>query len=199
MTNNFLRKLADMLPFDPTEGPTSITAQDGTEWVQVVVSYRCPSLVLAEAMWANPVAVEDDGFGVYMLRMAAPAAGLQNGDLVEASPDCDSHLRMTGIMALSGTHITGVRIPDGTSEDAIEQVTERWRAGGALATVGDDGMLVTAWPEDVPPDEVLRLLDDSSPDDWEFEPILTTTDRALQMINNVDFNPDLGVPLREVA
>ncbi|HZK04601.1 MAG TPA: hypothetical protein VFC82_01985 [Actinomycetaceae bacterium] len=38
----------------------------------------------------------------------------------------------------------------------------------------------------------------NSPADWEFGRIPTTTDRALHIINHVDFGTDLHVPLRRV-
>jgi len=194
MTDTPIHHVSDLPPFDPSAAPLSIIDDRGFELVHVLVSFRDLDLARGEALWATPVQVETDGYGIYVLRNNALLSAFRMGDLVEAARGCDSHLRVIGVARLAEGPVTEVLLPEETPPDVIQAAMETWYREGALFTGDMPGVLLTAWPDEMRPGEVLEILDRTSPPDWEVGDIPTTTTRALRLINDVDFTFDPNSP-----
>ncbi|MGM0386209.1 MAG: hypothetical protein ACQERF_09555 [Actinomycetota bacterium] len=194
MTDTPIHHVSDLPSFDPSAEPLSIIDHRGFELVHVLVNFRDPELGRGEALWATPLQMEADGYGIYILRNNAPLSAFRVGDLVEAVRGCDSHLRVIGVARLAEGSVTEVLLPEETPPALIEATMETWYEEGALFSGEMPGVLLTTWSDELSPSDVLDILERTSPPDWEVGDIPTTTTRALQLINEVEFSVDLSIP-----
>lgn len=188
------RHLSQLPAFDPSGEPIRIVDDHGFPLVHVLLSLRDLECRGGEALWATPVQVEDDGYGIYALRNNSVLSAFRVGDLVEAVPGCDAHLRVIGVAGLTEAVITEVLIPEETPPESVEAVMGTWYQEGAVFTADMRGLLLTAWPEEMGHDDVVEILERTTPPDWKLGEIPTTLARALQLINDVEFCVDLDVP-----
>ncbi len=198
MTDTQIRHLSDLPPFDPFAAPVSFLDDAGLEMVRVLVTLRDQNTHAGEALWATPVCIEADGFGKYVLRNNGITVSLRLGDVVLAEPGSDSHLRVTGIAHLADGLLTEVLCPDDAPTADIEQTLGAWYAGGALYTEPVPGILVTAWPDSMSQSEVLAVLERTTPPGWSLWDMPTAVERAVQLINDVDFGVDLSLPIAAI-
>lgn len=194
MTDSPIPHMSGLPAFDPAGEPIRIVDEHGFEVVHVLVSIRDLECRGGEALWATPVQVEDDGYGIYALCNNSSLSAFRMGDLVEAVPGCDAHLRVVGVARLAEGTITEVLLPEGTPSESVQAVMETWYQEGAVFTSEMPGLLLTAWPDEIGHDEVVEVLERTTPPDWKLGEIPTTLTRALQLINDVDFCVDLDVP-----
>lgn len=194
MTDTPIHHMSGLPPFDPAGEPIRIVDAHGFELVHVLVSVRDLECHGGEALWATPVQVEDDGYGIYALCNNSALSAFRMGDLVEAVPGCDAHLRVVGVARLAEGMITEVLLPGDTPPDSVQAVIEAWYQDGAVFTAEMPGLLLTAWPDDMGRDEVVEVLERTTPPEWKLGEIPTTLSRALQLINDVDFCVDLDFP-----
>lgn len=195
MTNTQIRHLSDLPPFDPFAAPMSILDDAGLEMVRELVTLRDPDTHAGEALWATPVGVDADGFGEFVLRNNGIAVTLRLGDVVLAEPGSGSHLRVTGIAHLAEGLLTEVLCPDDAPTTDIEPILDAWHAGGVLYTEQVPGILVTAWPDSMSQSEALGVLERTTPPGWSLWDMPTAVERAVQLINDVDFGVDLSLPI----
>ncbi len=188
------RHLSQLPAFDPSGEPLRIVDDHGFPLVHVLLSLRDLECRGGEALWATPVQVEDDGYGVYVLRNNSALSAFRMGDLIEAIPGCDAHLRVIGVAGLTEGLVTEVLLPEETPPGSIHEVMETWYEAGADFTDHMPGLLLTAWPEEMDHGDVVDVLEHTTPPDWKLGDIPTTLGRALQLINDVEFCVDLDVP-----
>lgn len=194
MTETPIRHLSDLPPFVPSAEPVSVLDDGGLEMVHVLVILRDTETHAGEALWATPVGADDDGWGTYVLRNNGLFAALRLGDVVMAERGIDSHLRVTGIANLSAGQLTEVLCPEDEPADVVEQTLDAWHEHGALYTEHVPGALITAWPDSMSQIEVIDILERTTPPGWSLWDIPTATERAVQLINDVDFGVDLSIP-----
>lgn len=194
MDDTPIRHLSDLPPFVPSAEPISIIDDHGFEMVHVLVRLRDPDVHKGEALWATPVSVDDDGCGTYVVRNNALLAALRFGDVVVAERGSDGHLDVTGIAHLSKGPLTEVLFPEDEPTDVVEPALEAWSEHGALYTEQGPGVLLTAWPDSMSRVEVIEILERTSPPGWSLWDIPTATERAVQLINDVDFTIGPGMP-----
>jgi len=194
MTDAPSHHMSRLPAFDPAGEPIRLVDAHGFELVHVLVSVRDLECRGGEALWATPVQVEEDGYGIYALRNNSALSAFRMGDLVEAVPGCDAHLRVIGVAGLSNGLIAEVLLPEDTPPESVQAVMETWYREGAVLTGEMPGALLTAWPDEMGHDEVVAVLERTTPPGWNLGDIPTTLMRALQLINDVDFCVDLDVP-----
>lgn len=146
------------------------------------------------ALWATPVQVEDDSYGIYALCNNSALSAFRMGDLVEAVPKWRAPT--SGLLGwpASRRNDHGGPPPGGHATDSVQAVIEAWYQDGAVFTAKMPGLLLTAWPDDMGRDEVVEVLERTTPPEWKLGEIPTTLMRALQLINDVDFCVDLDFP-----
>jgi uncharacterized protein DUF4265 len=98
-----------------------------------------------ETVSAVPVEAGPDG-GTYRLQNSSFVVPLAAGDVVRAEAAGDGELQLTGLVSASPSILTVVGAPPGADLD-VQPVIEEWKAGGALWTEHNNGLLVTVWPE----------------------------------------------------
>lgn len=196
MSHTTTRHITDLPTFEEL-AQRAIVDRSGFEMVPVLVRLREPG-VPAEALWATPVKTDDDGSGMYVVRNNALLAALVVGDIVQAERGADSHLHVTGAARLSEGPLTEVHCPEDAPDGLVAETMEAWYEGGALFTQQYPGVLLTAWPDSMVPAAVLDVMESTGPPGWALWDITTAMQRAVQLINDVDFtvSPTSSAPER---
>lgn len=126
-----------------------------------------------ERMWAVPLRADENG-GLYELHNMSLYAPLRIGDVVRAERDGASTLQVVGLEVLEPGPLSYVIYPD--ESDDVCTIADGWVGRGAIWSEGSPPILATAWREEVPPEQVIRVVAETAPG-WEVDEVLDLGER----------------------